>query len=193
MNDTIKIKPPVDAGNPNFYLDKVVFNAALKEHKEACIVAETNGQELPRVSNYIGECFIMIATGLAMKHNFRNYSYINDCKADAIMTCLKYVRSYDPDRRNPDTGQATSALSYFTQVCHYAFLGRIKIEQKQTKVKKALIYSADFDTFSTQDEDAGEFIMNLTEFLTSLGPADIEEIVEKKEKPKKPGGLEGFL
>jgi hypothetical protein len=68
------------------------------------------------------------------------------------------------------------------------------LEQKQNKIKRALVYSADLDTFSTQDEDAGEFHMNLQEFLAGLGKDEVEDMMpEKKVKPVKPGGLEGFL
>jgi hypothetical protein len=194
MTQEKPIQAPLDKNHPNYYLDKVTFNAALKEHKTGCLAAEAAGEELPRVSEYIGACFVKIATGLAHKHNFRSYSFVNEMKSDAIMTMLKYVRSYDPDRRNPDTGQATSALSYFTQTAHYAFIGRITAEAKQTKIKRALVYSADIDTFSENDEDAGDFRLNLSEFLIGLGKDEVNNIVQKKKvKPNKPGGLEGFI
>jgi hypothetical protein len=188
------IKAPIDPNHPSYYLDKTEMNRVLKEYKDACELAEKQGKEIPGAPEYIGECFLRIARGLAMKQNFRNYSYLNEMISDGVITCLRYVRSYDPDRKNEDTGMSTSALSYFTQCCHYAFLGRIKLEQKQNKIKRALVYSADLDTFSTQDEDAGEFHMNLQEFLAGLGKDEVEDMMpEKKVKPVKPGGLEGFL
>jgi hypothetical protein len=73
-------------------------------------------------------------------------------------------------------------------------LTRIKTEKKQTKVKRALVYSADIDTFSLQNEDEGEYSINMNEFLQSLGEDEVEEFLPKKKpKPEKPGPLEEFL
>jgi len=190
----LKIKKPVDPKNPKYYLDKTAMNSALKDYKTACQAAESAGVETPGVPEYVGECFLNIAKGLAMKHNFRNYSFVGDMIGDGVMTCLRYVRSYDPDRLNPITHKPTSALSYFTQCCHFTFLTRIKTEKKQTKVKRALVYSADIDTFSLQHEDEGEFSINMNEFLSSLGTDEVEEFLPKKKpKEEKPGPLEAFL
>lgn len=193
-SDLIKIKPPVDPLNPRYYLDKIEMNRVLKEYKDACIAAEAAGQERPAIPDYIGECFLGIAKGYAMKYNFRSYSFVNDMVGDAVMTCIRYVRSYDPDRRN-DSGTATSPLAYFTQCCHYAFLGRISTEAKQAKLKRALILSANLETFSLNgDDDAAEFHMHLNEFSASLG-SDEDVLPEKKAKKTQPkaGPLDSFL
>ena len=184
----------MDPLNPRYYLDKIEMNRVLKEYKDACIAAEAAGQERPAIPDYIGECFLGIAKGYAMKYNFRSYSFVNDMVGDAVMTCIKYVRSYDPDRRN-DSGTATSPLAYFTQCCHYAFLGRIATEAKQAKLKRALIISANIDTFSLNaDDDASEFHIHLNEFSASLG-SDEEILSEKKTKKTQPkaGPLDSFL
>jgi hypothetical protein len=198
MSDLVPVKAPVDPNNPNYYLDKLEFNKALKEYKTQCLAAEAEyeiarkqaeaaGSKLPDladfipgVSNYIGSCIIAIAKGVAKKHNFRNYSFIKEMEGGAILTCLRYIRSYDPDRLTSD-GQPTSALSYFTQTCHFSFIERIAKEDKQTKIKRALIMSADLDTYSLgSDDDAEEFRMNLTEFISSLGPDEVLDAKIKK-------------
>lgn len=202
MSDLVPVKAPVDPNNPNYYLDKVEFNKALKEYKVACLAAEAKhgialqeaeaagtklpelADYIPRVTEYIGSCILAIAKGVAKKHNFRNYSFVKDMEAGAILTCLRYIRSYDPDRVGAD-GKPTSALSYFTQTCHYSFIERIGIEQKQTRVKRAMIMAADFDTFSLgNDDDAAEFQMNLNEFIATLGPDDTELDIKIKKANK---------
>ena len=47
------------------YVDNKVFLQAMKDWKEQCEEAEQMGEEKPRVSNYIGECFLKIANGLS--------------------------------------------------------------------------------------------------------------------------------
>jgi len=187
------LKPPVDSSNPKHYLSKNEMHSALIAYKEQCDLALAAGLETPGVNDYLGACFFRIAQGIAMKHNFRGYSFINEMIGDGVMVCLKYVRSYDPDRRNAETGLSTSPLSYFSQAIHFAFINRIKIEAKQTRIKRALVYSADLESFATQDEDSGEFLINLNEFIYGLGTAEVEAMMPKKpEKPEKPGALEAF-
>lgn len=179
----LKLKPTVDAANPRYYLDKVKMRDALVDYKEQCDAALARGEEQPGVSNYLGECFLLIARGIGHKFNFRNYSFLNDMISDGVHVCLKYVRSYDPARTNATTGLPTSALSYFSQAIHFSFINRINIEAKQSRIKRAMIYSADIDSFSLQDdEDAGDFRMNLNEFISGLGANEVEAMVTKKPK-----------
>lgn len=201
QEELIPMKAPVDPFNPNYYVDKLAFNRALKDYKTACLCEEAKGNPAPPIPEYIGECIHDIAKGYGQKHNFRNYSFIKDMESDAMFTCLRYIRSYDPDRTN-DKGEPTSALSYFTQTCHYSFLARIATEKKQTRVKRALIMSADIDTYSMgDDDDAAEFQMNLNDYIASLGNDDFEldAKIEKQNKAKnsiaeqKAGPLDDFM
>ena len=53
------------------YVDNKVFLEAMKEWKEQCREAEAVGDSAPRISNYIGECFLKIAKGLSHRHNIK--------------------------------------------------------------------------------------------------------------------------
>ena len=57
------------------YVDNKEFLKAMVEFKEKCKVAEENEKDQPPVSNYIGECFLKIATHLSYRPNFINYTY----------------------------------------------------------------------------------------------------------------------
>ena len=46
------------------YVDNKKFLQAMKDWKEQCKDAEEAGDENPRITNYIGECFLKIANGL---------------------------------------------------------------------------------------------------------------------------------
>ena len=41
-----------------------------------------SGSEPPRISNYIGECFLKIANGLSYRPNFINYTYRQEMISD---------------------------------------------------------------------------------------------------------------
>jgi hypothetical protein len=46
-----------------------------------------------------------------------------------------------------------------------------------------MIYSADIDSFSLQDdEDAGDYRMNLNEFISGLGKEEVDKMLSKKSK-----------
>ena len=85
------------------------------------------GEEKPRVSNYIGDCFLKIANGLSHKPNFMNYTFKDDMVSDGIENCLQYIHNFNPDKSN-------NPFAYFTQIIYYAFIRRIQRENKQTHV-----------------------------------------------------------
>ena len=113
------------------YVDNAKFLEAMKEWKDQCKDAEEAGDEKPRISNYIGECFLKIANGLSYRPNFINYSYKQEMISDGIENCLQYIHNFDPDKsKNP--------FSYFTQIIYYAFIRRIQKEKKQAHIKNKM-------------------------------------------------------
>ncbi len=180
------LKKPVDPDNPNYYLDKTQMRDALREHRDACLAAEAEGKDTPPVSDYLGECFLNIAKGLAMKHNFRDYSFIQDMIMDGVMTCLKNIRSYDPDMISERTGTLVSPLSYFTQVCFWAFVNRLKKEEDQAAVKWSMFLDMDVNAYTNDADDEGDFQMNMAEWMSKLGPQKLLEKREKERKIKEP-------
>ena len=132
------------------YVDNKVFLQAMIEWKEKCKVAEQNGKEKPPVTNYIGECFLKIATHLSYRPNFINYTYRDDMIADGIENCLQYVSNFNPEKSN-------NPFAYFTQIIYYAFLRRIAKEKKQSHVKNKMIEKVNYDSFVTMDGDDSSY------------------------------------
>ena len=126
-----------------------------KELLEALIVyrgkvahAKENDLPKPRITNYLGSCFLKIATHLSYKPNFVNYMFREDMISDGIENCVQYIHNFDPEKsRNP--------FAYFTQIIHYAFLRRIQKEKKQLEIKNKILertgYSEVFDDNNTLD------------------------------------------
>ena len=119
------------------YVDNKMFLQAMKDWKEQCKEAEEMGEEIPRISNYIGECFLKIANGLSYRPNFINYTYKQEMISDGIENCLQYIHNFNPEKsKNP--------FAYFTQIIYYAFIRRIQKEKKQTHVKHKMIEKQEF-------------------------------------------------
>jgi hypothetical protein len=110
------------------YVNNPDLLAALNEYKKKCQEAEDQGDELPKVPDYIGECIYQIATRLATKPNFSGYSYKEDMIMDGIENCLLYINNFD-------SAKSSNPFAYFTQVIWYAFLRRIAKEKKQMYIR----------------------------------------------------------
>lgn len=109
------------------YVDNKVFFDAMVKYKDAVNAAKKD-EPKPRIPDYIGECFIKIATHLSYKPNFLNYTFRDDMIADGIENCIQYIDNFDPERTN-------NPFAYFTQIIFFAFLRRIQKEKKELYIK----------------------------------------------------------
>lgn len=99
----------------------------------------------PPIPNYLGECFLKIATHLSYKPNFVNYMFREDMISDGIENCVQYIHNFDPEKSN-------NPFAYFTQIIHYAFLRRIQKEKKQLDIKTKIIERTGFDEVMMVDD-----------------------------------------
>lgn len=171
------------------YVNNAEMLESIKRYKADLKEARANGQEDPRIPEYLGECILKIATRLSHKHNFINYSYRDDMILDGIENCIQCMNSFDPEK-------SSNPFSYFTQVIYFAFLRRIAKEKKQSYIKGKLIQDMAFDTFELQDhDDDGEFKNAYAAFMQAHSTFDDSFIKskEKKKKVKDEQSLENFI
>jgi hypothetical protein len=130
------------------YVSNKEFHLALLEYKNKVTAAKEQNLPKPRITNYLGECFLKIATHLSYKPNFVNYMFKDDMICDGIENCIQYIHNFDVERTNP--------FAYFTQIVYYAFLRRIAKEKKQLEIKTKIIERSGFDeVFSADISDLG--------------------------------------
>ena len=167
------------------YVDNKRFLQAMKDWKEQCEEALQTGDEPPRVTNYIGECFLKIANGLSHKPNFMNYTFREDMVSDGIENCLQYIHNFNPSKSN-------NPFAYFTQIIYYAFIRRIQREKKQTHVKNKLIEKQDYRAFVTMHGDEKSY--SVSGFDPTIMLPDEDVYKPKKKKPtERKEGLENFM
>tara|TARA_B100001175_G_C19437114_1_gene604182 strand:- start:704 stop:1270 length:567 start_codon:yes stop_codon:yes gene_type:complete len=166
------------------YVDNKVFLQAMIEWKEKCKLAEEADDEKPPVTNYIGECFLKIATHLSYRPNFINYTYKDDMISDGIENCLQYASNFNPEKSN-------NPFAYFTQIIYYAFIRRIQKEKKQTHVKNRIVAGSNYQSFDTMPGDSTNYSIDNSFALENLPMEDVykPKTVEKKSKK----GLENFM
>jgi len=129
------------------YVNNKQLLEALIVYREEVAHAKENDLPKPRITNYLGECFLKIATHLSYKPNFVNYMFRDDMISDGIENCVQYIHNFDPEKsRNP--------FAYFTQIIHYAFLRRIQKEKKQLDIKTKIIERSGFDEVMNVDDGA---------------------------------------
>ena len=137
---------------PEHYVNNKELLEALINYRARVAVAEKNFFEKyekyppkggrwegkPRIPNYLGECFLKIATHLSYKPNFVNYMFREDMISDGIENSVQYIHNFDP-------AKSSNPFAYFTQIIHYAFLRRIQKEKKQLEIKTKIIERSGFD------------------------------------------------
>jgi len=130
------------------YVDNKELLAAVIRYKENVEIAQINGKPKPKVSEYIGGCFLKIATHLSYRPNFINYMYKDDMICDGIENCIQYIDNFDPAKsKNP--------FAYFTQIVYYAFLRRIAKEKRQLDIKEKILEKSGYDEVFSVDGDGG--------------------------------------
>ena len=120
----------------------------MTSYKERVIYAKEHGKPKPRVSNYVGDCFLKIATHLSYKPNFVNYPFREDMICDGIENCLQYIDNFDPEK-------SSNPFAYFTQIIYYAFLRRIQKEKKQLEIKQKILDHSDAASVMQIDDSGG--------------------------------------
>ena len=165
------------------YVDNEKFLKSMNEWKKDVKKAEKKNGKRPPVTDYIAECFIMIAEHLSQRPNFINYPFREDMVGDGIENCVAYAHNFDPEK-------SSNPFSYFTQIIYYAFLRRIEREKKQSYIKYKCIQMNDVDGKFVDWLKGNQGSSTFSEFLHNtffLSENDIEKLEEKEKAKKKRG------
>jgi hypothetical protein len=144
------------------YVNNKEFLEALVIYRKKVIESKNLGEKQPKVPDYIGECFLKIATHLSYRPNFVNYMFKDDMICDGIENCLQYINNFDP-------AKSTNPFAYFTQIIYYAFLRRIQKEKKQLDIKTKLLEKSGFDeVFHADNNSVGYNVSDMNSIKESL-------------------------
>ena len=126
------------------YVNNSDFYDALIIYKDQVREAANEDRPKPRIPNYIGECFLKISKHLSYKPNFVNYTSKDSMISDGYTDCVKYVLNFNPDvTKNP--------FAYFTQICYWAFVRRIKQEKRNLELYDRLLERNGYEQVFTED------------------------------------------
>ena len=173
------------------YVNNAEFSQAVVDYVTIADEAKRNKTEIPKVPDYVAQCFLRIAEGLSHKSNFSRYTYREEMVMDAVENCLKAIGNYNLEAATR-TGKP-NAFAYFTQITWYAFLRRIAKEKKQQDIKMKYLAKSGIENFvdlDLADEAAGQiigtFVDTLRDRIEKVKQTDtVYDDLYKEEKRKK--------
>lgn len=158
------------------YVNNAQFSQAIVDYVTVLNEAKKTQEPLPKVPDYIAQCFLKICEGLSHKSNFVRYTYREEMVMDAVENCLKAVENYDIEAATR-TGKP-NAFAYFTQISWYAFLRRIEREKKQQDIKMKYIEQSGIENFLDNELGDDQSATVAQAFVDSLRNK-IDEVKEK--------------
>ena len=175
------------------YVNNAEFSQAVVDYVGKLEECRKEQITLPKVPDYIAQCFLRIAEGLSHKANFIRYTYREEMVMDAVENCLKAIGNYNLEAATR-TGRP-NAFAYFTQITWYAFLRRITKEKKQQEIKLKYLTKSGIENFVDTDLDAGgvgeqvasHFVDTLKDRIerVRMGDAEIKEFAKTEKKKRR--------
>ena len=127
------------------YVNNADFSQAVVSYVMTANTAKKDDTKIPKVPDYVAQCFLKIAEGLSHKSNFIRYTYREEMVMDGVENCLKAISNYNIEAATR-TGKP-NAFAYFTQIIWFAFLRRIAKEKKQQDIKVKYINNSGIEEF----------------------------------------------
>jgi len=172
---------------PSHYVDNKKLLAELTQYRKDVQEAKHNQTKKPRLSNYVGECILLIANKLSNRPNFINYPFKEEMISDGIENCLMYIDNFDPEK-------SSNPFAYITQIVYFAFIRRITREKKHLYTKHKLIERSmihnELATQSEYNEQVDQTFFE-NEHMNDFVKAFEETVIKKKKK--KAEGIEKFI
>ena len=173
------------------YVNNAQFSQAVVDYVGKLEECRKEEISLPKVPDYIAQCFLRIAEGLSHKANFIRYTYREEMVMDAVENCLKAISNYNLEAATR-TGKP-NAFAYFTQITWFAFLRRITKEKKQQYIKLKYLTKSGIENFidigdeAVGSDVAAHFVDTLKDRIQRVRSTDMEmkEIVKKERKRRR--------
>lgn len=145
--------------NNNYYIKNSDLLEEVIKYKETGVVSET-----------LGKMIVSIAESYASKGSYVGYTWISDMISEAVLTCMKYLNNFDPEK-------SSNAFAYITQICKNSFKAFIKNQHKHSKIKD-LCYKS-YDKFVESQSTYSTKTINYENILLPT-----EEPQKRKKKKK---------
>jgi len=120
INNQIRKKRPI-AERSRYYIEKTEYTEELINYIKTGVATDK-----------LGELFKRHVDHYASGASFKNYTYLDEMKSEALLFLLKYSKSFNIKK-------GRDAFAYCTTIIHNAFLQSINREKKHSYIKDQLI------------------------------------------------------
>lgn len=117
----------------NNYINNSEFTASISEWVET---NKLNAMKKPMPDD-VAISIMKLVNNFANKRNFSGYTYLDDMKSEALITCVKYAHNFNPEKSN-------NAFAYFTQIINNAFKMYLNKEKYQKSIKDKIMFDNDY-------------------------------------------------
>ena len=93
----------------NFYIDNKKLLTLIVEHKKSLRDAERKKLVKPQIPDELARMILLMAQNMGRRWNFKNYTFLEDMQASAVLTCVKFIDNFD-------TEQSTNPFGFFSMV-----------------------------------------------------------------------------
>jgi hypothetical protein len=89
-------------------------------------------------SERLGELWKLHVDKCASSASFKNYTFLDEMKGEALLFLVKYSKSFDPNKILK-SGKKPNAFKYCTTMIHRAFIQVIAKQKRHSELKDKLI------------------------------------------------------
>lgn len=97
-----------------------------------------NFKKTERASERLGELWKLHVDKCASSASFKNYTYLDEMKGEALLFLVKYSKSFNPDKQL-ESGKKPDAFKYCTTMIHRAFIQVIHKQKRHSELKDKFI------------------------------------------------------
>ena len=152
-----------------YYVKNTDLLEEIRIYKTTCKYDLETGKYIKnsaRMHDKLARMVMLIANGLGSKGNFSGYTWREDMVGEGILTVLKYLHNFNPEKSN-------NPFAYITQICSHAFKNYLKNQKKASIIKNVLWEHYDIHGEEADPTGMGAMTIN----YQPMGPVDT--------KPKK--------
>lgn len=151
------------------YIDNVKFSEESAKHAALFRENRELGLPPPRMSDYIGNCLLLLATKIASMPSFSGYTYRDEFISDGVEIAIRYFYNFDPTKISDRTGVASAgAHSFFSQIMIRRFFKTRSEHKLNMFLKEKFIVESDDLFAEVQLQDEAEHSEALKEVLAEM-------------------------
>lgn len=160
-----------------FYIDGEKFRDEILKYNNYVNEMKKKGEKPEPINDYLATCFMTMASRIATKSCYREYSYTDDMKMEGVRDCIAYIKNYTEDK-------SPFAFTYFSKAIENAFWRWIWKEKKSKYINyKVTLDAMAEEGFSNNYEQYNDYFEKTKNVIENV-ERKRAELKEKRQQKK---------